>query len=221
MDITLKAEIKEVTRGLTRLQKKQIPFATSGALNDVAATAAGKGRLKSPFSLPNMAESMFTGGAVAGTKSGFLYGKSHKTRLTSYVYAKDYLNKYLKYQVLGGVRTPDGSSKVMVPTKHSPKNQKGNITRGNLKKFFNNETKYFTGIPKGFSKDETMNGVWQRYGGKKSPKIKMIARFVDSVNYNPKFPIVNLVSDVVMSRNKTGFRSRFEVWLKLALRTAK
>ena len=218
MDITLKAEIKEVTRGLTRLQKKQIPFALAGALSDVAYnTAKNK---KNNHSLPNEAKDKFQGGATPFTQRAFMFKKADKKNLASYVYIADKQDDYLKFQVEGGTRTPKGRS-LLVPTRNARLNKYGNLTKGQRNKFFSNTEKFFTGVPKGFQGDQDRAGIWERYGGKKSPKIKMVVSFKDSAKYTPKFNMLKLTEDTVFSPGQFGFTSNFRKRLDFALRTAK
>ena len=60
LNIDLSANIKEVSKQLSMRQKRQIPFATSRALNDTAFSIARK-------DLPRFSDSIFTGGAVPFT----------------------------------------------------------------------------------------------------------------------------------------------------------
>ena len=63
MQINVKSNIKEITKFTTTVQKKQIPFATSRALNDTAFNIARK-------DLPKFANRIFTGGAVQLNHAG-------------------------------------------------------------------------------------------------------------------------------------------------------
>ena len=218
MNIILKAEIKEVTKGLTRLQKKQIPFALAGALSDVAKNTAKN--TKNNLSLPNKAKDKFEGGATPFTQRAFMWQGADKKNLASYVYIADKQNDYLKFQVEGGTRTPKGRS-LLVPTRNVRLNNYGNLTKGQRNKFFSDTDKFFTGVPKGFQGNQDFAGIWERYGGKKSPKIKMVVSFKDSAKYTPKFNMLKLTEDSVFSPGQFGFTSNFRKRLDFALSTAR
>jgi len=98
----MKADIKAATAKLTRAQRKQIPYATSRALNDTAyqtmvhAKAEAKRRLRKP---------------VRATLTGIRYKKTNKRDLVSRVFVADSnegaginVAKYLGPQIRGGSR---------------------------------------------------------------------------------------------------------------------
>jgi hypothetical protein len=215
MQISIKADIKKLTRGLNDIQKKQIPFATSRALNDVARQAASK-------TLRERADKVFEGGATSFTKSGFRYEKSNKKNLTAKVFIDPARAEYMKFQIAGGTRFPKNRA-LMIPTTHTRLNKFGNITRGTFNKLINDRSKYFSGIPKGMQ-GAANEGIWERYGrqtkARTGQKIRMVAKYRKRGQYQPKFPYADTVAGVVFGR-KDGVAERFNIRLQAALRSKK
>ena len=215
MQISVKADIKRLTRGLNDIQKKQIPFATSRALNDVAATVAMK-------SLRQKAQEVFEGGATGFTKTGFRYEKGNKNNLMSKVFIEGARADFLKFQIAGGTRFPERRS-LMIPTKHTKLTKLGNIRRSEYAKMINDRAKYFSGIPKGLQ-GAHLAGIWERYGrqtkARTGQKIRMVAKYRDRGQYQPKFPYADTVAGVVFWR-KDGVAERFQKRLAEALRSKK
>lgn len=215
MQISVKADIKRLTRGLNDIQKKQIPFATSRALNDVAATIAMK-------SLRQKAQEVFEGGATGFTKTGFRYEKGNKNNLMSKVFIEGARAEYLKFMIDGGTRFPKNRA-IMIPTKHTKLTKLGNIKRSEYAKIINNRAKYFSGIPKGMQ-GAAFEGIWERYGrqtkARTGQRIRMVAKYRGRAQYQPKFPYADTVAGVVFGR-KDGVAERFNIRLQAALRSKK
>ena len=185
MEVSIEHNIKQITRGLSEFQRKQVPFATSLALNKVAYQANTAIKRQARYQLHN---------PTNWTLAGFMYDKSTKKNLHVVLYAagaeggkKGKLadrNKYLIYQVEGGTRLPNGRA-IIVPTKHTKLNKHGNIPRATLKKFVENKTKYFSGKPRGRS-NETNAGIYERMGRGGRKTIKKVASFVPYARYTDK-----------------------------------
>ena len=105
MNINVSSNINQVTRHLNDIQRKQIPFALAGALNDVAFKAGPKGRV-----LGKEADKTFKGGAPAFTQRAFKVNKANKKNLTAEVFVDKVQQRYLRFQIKGGIRFPDRSS---------------------------------------------------------------------------------------------------------------
>lgn len=214
INLNVSANIKEVAKQLSRRQQRQIPFATSLALNDLAFNISRK-------EMPKFADRIFQGGAVSFTKRGFKFIKSNKRKgsanyLTAFVFIDKLQGAYMKFQVDGGTRLPKRKA-ILVPTNKLRLNKFGNITRSTRARIINDKTKYFKGIPKGRF-GEANEGIWERTGDNKG--IRMVAKYTDRANYRKKFPFPEIVDRLVNNRRK-GFRSRFESRLKQALATAR
>jgi len=210
MQISVKADIKALTRGLTDIQRRHIPYATSRALNDVAATVALK-------SLRQKAQEVFEGGATGFTKTGFRYEKSNKQNLMAKVFVEGARAEYIRFMVYGGTRFPKNRS-LMIPTKHTKLTKLGNIKRSEYAKMINDRTKYFSGVPKGLQ-GEHLAGIWERYGRRTrrgGQKIRMVAKYRGRGLYQPVFPYADTVAGVVFGR-KDGVSERFRKRLAEAL----
>ena len=204
MQIVVKDNIKEITKNLDRKYRKQIPFATSQALNDVAK----RGYEESNKQTANV----FAGGATRWTKNSFRYRRSTRRNLMSVVYLRDD-HAYMEYQIEGGTRMPKRKA-IMTPTRKARLNKYGNFTRGKVQQMINNDEKYFKGVPEGRTGSE---GIWERYG---KGKIRKVASYIEKAEYSPKFPFGKIVTGVVGSR-RSGFTARFTYRLREAVRTAR
>lgn len=217
MQINVSSNIKEVTRGLNAVQRKQIPFAASLALNDVAFEAGPKGKV-----LAEKADKTFKGGATRFTQRGFKVKKATKRDLTAEVFVDKNQAQYLRFQIYGGTRFPLHKA-LMISTDKTRLNRFGNITPATYKQLINNKTKYFKGVPKGKS-GQNYEGIWERYGRSKrypgGQRIRMVARYVDKAQYRPLFPFAETTQGVVFSQ-QSGIAVRFRKRLAQALRTAR
>ena len=218
MNINITSNIKPLTKRLNSAEKKQIPFALSKALNNVAFATVDKAN---PTGLKQKADKIFDGGAVAFTKSGFRFKKSTKKNLEAIIFVESEREKYLKFQINGGTRFPNKKA-IIVPTDNMKLNKYGNITKATREKLFNDRKKYFFGIPKGKS-GKNNEGIWERYGRRKSGdtsgyKMRMVAQLTSKAQYRPKFPFAETVEGVVFSQ-KRGIGKEFEKALKDAIRT--
>lgn len=194
MQISVKSDLKRVSRKLTSIQRKQIPFATANALNDTAfdvrtAEMQQVGRhidRPTPF-----------------TVKGFQVKKASKRTLLARVFIPDSRWKYMKYAVGGGV-APGNSN---VPTKHTPLNQYGAMRRNYLKNALNRKTT-FSGTAKGIS------GVWRR---KRGGGLELLAAYEQNVMYKAIFPFRAIAERQIRSDFSNNLRRQ----LRRALASAK
>ena len=210
MQISIKSNIDQVTKGLSDIQKNQIPFVASKTLNQLAQNISRK-------VMPDKADKTFQGGAVPFTKRAFKYRKSTKRDLVSSVFVDPITHKYMTFMVSGGTRFPENRS-ILVSTRHSKLNRYGNIPRATLQKMINDKKKYFKGVPKG--QPSAGEGIWERYGRKTSPRIRMVAMYKKDAQYRPLFPFGTFGKIAVFSR-ADGFTPIFIPNLELELASAK
>lgn len=217
MQISVTSNIREVSRGLNRIQRKQIPFAASLALNDVAFEAGPKGKV-----LAEKADKTFKGGATRFTQRGFKVKKATKRSLTAEVFVDERQAQYMRFQINGGTRFPLRNA-LLISTERTRLNRFGNITPATYKQIINNKQKYFKGVPKGKS-GQNYEGIWERYGrSKRHPggqRIRMVARYIDKAQYRPLFPFADTTQGVVFSQH-SGIAVRLRKRLEQALRTAR
>ena len=207
MQIKIKDNIKEFTRGLNKFQKKQIPFATSMAINSTLFDMKKSNERK--------IDMIFDGGATRFTKQQFLFKKSTKQNLVGFFYITKKGEEYLKYQIQGGIRTPNRRAMAVPYTKNIRLNKFGNLSRAKKPRTLLDKPNVFSANIKGVA------GIYQR--GKyvksiKNSRIKLLLAYEDQVNYkNPKYPFYETNSKIA---NKV-FGRNFKRALKRAIATAK
>lgn len=123
MEISFAANFREVERDLSDFARKQLPFATSLALNDTAeAVERGARRdLETRLDKP-----------TPFTLRGLLILRSSKARLWADVLIKDAQAAYLRWQETGGDRPPKAKA-IPVPV-HIGRDSFGNMARGAVKR---------------------------------------------------------------------------------------
>ena len=219
MKIDLRNNIKEVTKQLNRVQKKQIPFAAMLTINELAKDLSKKGGTGVIGKATGKKFKKKSGtGAMKFTKRNFFYKQASKQSLTATVYWDDRNADYMKFMVFGGTRVP-AKSALAIPTKHAKKhlNSFGNFREGAINTLLNDKSKYFKGTPKGARFDS--EGIFERYGRKTKKggqKIRMLVAFEKDAKYKPVFPFEKIVTSYVASK-KHGFEPKFRKHLAKAL----
>ena len=96
MQIDVRTNVKQVQKSLTRIQRKQIPYATSVAINETAKklVAAEQRGMKAKLDRPR----------PQTIKALRIFQYSKKTTLTSRIGFPEWANRYMSYQVYGGTR---------------------------------------------------------------------------------------------------------------------
>lgn len=206
MRISVQADLSRLTAQLRNFQQEQVPFAASMALNMVAADVANAITDQMETKLDN--PTPFTLKAYQFKPNSFRGLRANKRNLTAVLNPADIQKAYLRYQIEGGVRLPK-QSKIFVPSTKAPKNQYGNVTRANRRRFIDGKGKYFTaGVKEGKTP-----GIYLRGEGRVEP----MAFYVDRAEYKPRLPVDKIAQGVVRSR----FERRFREALARALATAK
>ena len=223
MQIDIRSDIKELTRSLNRIQRKQIPFATSKALNATAFDVRKTLQDALDIHLNN---------PTPYTKRGVQVEKSTKRNLVAKVgfrsrkfgkgQGKITQAEYMKRQIKGGTRFPQGQAiPVPVPSNMRP-NKFGNIPRGKIDRLLADKDKYFSGTPKG---GKGGAGIWQRMPANskraksrnKGGRIRMVIAWEPKAQYSGRFPFRQIVARTV----RTNFRLRFDTSIRQALASAR
>ena len=223
MQISVKADIKELTRKLNRIQKKQIPFATANALNETAFDAR-KDVMKAmpkyldrpkPMTVKTVqVEKAHKKKGLVG-KVGFPgkgFGRTKWAETPAEIMAR---------QIAGGIRRPRKKA-LAVPTKNMKTNKYGNLPRNKINTLLGNKDAYFSGVPRGMQGDQNA-GIWQRMPPNSrrkkrgSGKIRMVVAWEPKASYTKRFPLKRLVEASV----KKTFRRNFDSHLKKALTSAR
>ncbi len=206
MEISVKADIAKATKELYRMERKQIPFAASQALNDTAWDARRAVQIQLPRKLDR---------PTPWTIRGVRVKKSNKRKLAAYVGfinsttgMPDPSRSYMKYQIHGGTRFPY-SRAIKMPV-NVKRNKFGNLTRKKVNQLLANK-KNFQATIKGIP------GIWQRTGGRRNPGVKLLIAWEDKAQYRPRFPLRKIVTGVTASK----FHRHFNRRLAAALRTAR
>lgn len=207
MRISVESNLKDLSRQLSYIQREQVPFAASVALNNVAGDVANALTVQMSRYLDNPTPfTLKTYQSRFGTFKGI---KATKRKLYADMIPGKVQAEYLKWQIEGGVRKPKQKA-IIVPTKLAPLNKYGNISPGNRKKIISGKGQFFSAG----QKEGKTPGIYKRIG---NGKIQPMALYVEQAQYKAIFPVDKIVDGVVMNR----FGLRFEQALKRALATAR
>jgi len=206
MRISVESNLKDLSRQLSYIQREQVPFAASVALNNVAGDVANAITAQMPRYLDNPIP--FTMKAYQSRPGTFKGVRSTKRKLYVDIIPGKVQAEYLKFQIEGGTRLPKQTA-IFVPTRVSPKNKYGNVPKGTRRKIIAGEGQYFSAG----QREEKTPGVYRRVGDKVEP----MAFYVQQADYKPIFPIDKIAEGVV--RNRFGLR--FDQALKKALASAR
>jgi len=206
---------------------KQLPFATSVAINNAAfdARKAINSGTKGAFHVP-----------VKFTQSAFLVQKSKKRDLTAFVYAQDKAGKdrarYLRFGIQGGARPQKGmdvffergvpndgtipAGAYFMPTSLVKTNASGNVTQATLRRISKGISGdprggFFVGTPRGGSRPP---GIYRRSREQLFP---YFIATTDKPDYTGRFNI-ETIGGKVIQRN---FGKHFDAALSKALSTAR
>ena len=215
MQIQLKADTKQLTKHLNFIQRQQVPFATSNALNAVAFDARAAIQTALPKKLDRPTKGLIKSVIVEKSKKKHLIarvgfagkglGSSKWAETPAVIMAR---------LIAGGTRKPKGKAILVPIVKNIKTNAYGNLPRKKVASLLGKPTRYFSGKPKG--RDA---GVYERINKKgKSGKLKMLASWEQSTVYQAGgFPLSNIVSKVVSRK----YKARFNAALSKALASAK
>jgi hypothetical protein len=220
MQVSVKSDIKKLTKALSTIQRKQIPFATSKALNATAFDARKSVQTALDLQLDK---------PTAYTKRGVQVEKSTKKNLVAQVgfrsrkFGKGQGSitqaEYMQRQIAGGTRLPKGQAIPVPVPKNMKPNKFGNIPRGKIDRLLADKDKYFSGVPKGRNSGA---GIWQRMPAnskrkKQGGKIRMVIAYEPKAQYQPRFRFKSVVEKSV----KQNFGMRFNSAMKQALASAR
>ena len=205
IDINVSAEIKRITRALTNLAYKQVPFATATALTQLARSVqeAEKRNIAKTFKKPKA----FTIGAV-GVKA------ARKDNLVATVFVRPIAARYLAPYEDGGLHVLSG--KALLNPKNIKLNANGQLPRTTLARL-KARPDVFIGPVK--TKGGIVNGVWQRIppvegkvgrrgraGAAAQPgHLKLIIRFGDAIAVNKRLKYRSHAEQVINREFRTAF----------------
>ena len=201
--INIKTNIKEATKDMSRLQRKQIPFATANTINEII----GVGRKYKGKGLDGaMAKQMIKklDRPRPQTTRAFFRIPANKKRLEGVLGFLDWAAKFMKYQIEGGVRS--SGDPFGVPTGKAKLNTYGNIP-GKKSGLIKKKNQKIAEI-------NNKLGVWEIH---KQRTRSLIIHFQKAVTYKAKFPFFKIADNYVQAK----FIKTFSKHLDKALRTAK
>ena len=148
--LSIQGNITSVKRGLSALQAKQMPFATSLALNELAKGVRDVESvlLQDTFDSP-----------TPFTQNAYRIEVATKAKPVAMVWAKDIQAQYLEPYVTGGDRFL-GTKRGMLAPRAVGLNKYGNLTRGKLAALKAKPNVFIGRVT--FKNGRTVNGVWQR-----------------------------------------------------------
>ena len=193
MEVSLKSNIKEFTKQLDHIQKQQVPYATSRALNDVAVDAQESVVAAIP-NVFNNRKKWWLKQQPTGVKVRF----SKKTDLKASVYSKAY---FAEMQEKGGTKTPRASRNLAIPTDSVPKKYR---TSHGAKEMLNERQNVF----------KTPKGIFRRTGKKGAVLLWSYSR---SAKVPRRFGFNDIVAKVVKRR----FEQHFKKWLEKSISSMK
>lgn len=161
MRIDVRADLRPLQRAFIALGAKQVPFATSLALNALAKGVMGDERtlIDATFKSP-----------TPFTENAYRIEVATKSKPIAIVAAKDIQAQYLAPYVIGGNRFL-GTKKGMLAPRNIALNQYGNLPRNKVRSLQGRKD-IFIG-PVTFKKSgKTINGVWQRGQTKRGERYK-------------------------------------------------
>ena len=215
MQIQLKADTKKLTKHLSFIQKQQVPFATTVALNQVAFDARLAVQTALPKKLDRPTKGLIKSVIVEKSKKKHLiarvgfagkgFGSSAWSETPALIMAR---------LIAGGTRKPRGKAILVPIVKNIKLNAFGNLPRTKIKTLLGKPARYFSGKPKG--RDA---GVYERIKKKGKPgQLKMLASWEQSTTYQAGgFPLSSIVSKTVAGK----YKARFNDALSKALSSAK
>ncbi|MVO14820.1 hypothetical protein [Parasedimentitalea huanghaiensis] len=203
--LNIKANFDEAERVLSDLARKQLPYATSLALNETAGHVkeAEERTIEQIFDRP-----------TPYTKRALYFRRARKTNLTATIGVKSVQAQYLKLQVKGGRRTPKRKA-LVVPT-GARLNKYGNLPKGALSRLKRRKGVFATSASGG-QRGHLPGGIYQRTGRKGRGPLKMLVSFEPRASYRKKYNFGPIAMRVARKR----FEAAFVNGVRKALSTAR
>ncbi len=192
-EVIIKDNIKEFTRFLSRVEKKQVPFATSRAINDTAVDAQKSIQAAIPHIFDNR-KKWWLKQQPTGIKIKF----SNKTRLTASIFTNA---PFAELQEKGGIKTPKSGGVIAVPTAKVAKRYR---KAGGARQLLQSSDKIFS----------TKKGIFKKRG---KSSITTMFVYTKTANVRRRFGFARIAEKVV----KRKFNRNFATRLQQALRTAR
>ena len=193
--ISVSADVKKAKKQLSRIQRKQIPFALSRAINDSLEDAkkAEMGAIRNHIDRP-----------TPWTMRGFKVNRSHKTRLHGSLEIQPSQWSYLKYQIQGGTSRRAGKPHA-IPSGVAT-NKYGGMTRNKVRTLLRQKGTFIATIG-------GVKGVFKRTRAGR----KLLVVFKETTQHRRRYPFGKASERVIRAKFKHNLDRR----LKQALATAR
>lgn len=213
--IDIRANLKPLQRAFIALSAKQVPFATSLALNTLAkgVVAQEKDEVSDTFDTP-----------TPFTQNAFRTEAATKTRPIARVAVKDIQATYLEPYVVGGNRSL-GTKRGMLAPRAVTLNQYGNLARGKLASLKGKPGVFIGKVTT--RNGRVIDGVWQRpvrgirrdgtKGSKGRSGLKLLIQFEDTTPVRKRFDFFGRARAYL----KANAAREFDAALKRAFATAR
>jgi hypothetical protein len=200
MEIVVQDNIKEFTQQLNYIQRNQVPFATSRAINDTAVDAQESVVKNVQHNFKNL-KRWWLRQQPTGIKVRF----SNKRLLTARVFTDVY---FAERQEKGGVKTPRTGKNLAIPMPAVPRKYR---TSHGAKQMMQERKNVFKVEGK---------GIFQRRGKKRYP-IQLLWALAPSAQVKPRFHFEEIIGKVVKRRFNTHFQKRMQQALDSAKRPSR
>ncbi|HEX7853829.1 MAG TPA: hypothetical protein VF503_09055 [Sphingobium sp.] len=211
--INFKADLKPLQKAFINLRARQMPFAVSLALNNLAVGIVDEER-------DLIAE--FFDSPTPFTINAFRTVVATKSRRYVVIAAKDIQDQYLAPYVFGGTRSY-GNKRAMIVPRDVPVNRYGNLPRG-AARALSAKPGVFVGKVK--TKHGVQSGIWERAsptqksqvrGFKVKSALRLLISFEDTTPVTKHLDFYGVAESYVA----THARSAFDAALRRALATAR
>lgn len=186
MEIILKDNIKQFTRWLDDVQKKQVPFATSRALNDTAVDGQNSVVAAIPHVFNNR-KKWWLKQQPTGIKVRF----SKKDNLHAAVHTSAY---FADIQEKGGTKSPRSSKNLAIPTNFVPKKYR---TSHGAKEMLDERSNVF----------RTPKGIFRR---DRKGATTLLWSFATSAKVPKRFGFFDILEKAVKRRFADNFKKRID-----------
>ena len=214
--LNIKSNVQEVAARLTDRMRKQVPFAASLAINEMA--------FDTREMIKDLMGKTYDGGAVTYTKNAIYSSRSTKRNLSAYVYVggtDQHRINYVMNTIMGGEIPVDGESP-FAPNKGKIRVTKigHNMPRGAVKRGIAKQNHFFYHAKPGRPKGKTgkmPSGLYRRVGSGKDYKIELLVAFYDKQENKPTL----LAKSASAAFVKKHFNAIFFRSLRRAMATAR
>lgn len=196
MQVSVASNIKQVKKQLTAIQKKQIPFAASLAINDVAF----QGRKTEA-----MAMRRYVDRPTPFSQKGFKVTRANKSTMKGSIEVMPNRWKYIKHVVLGGAATRPGAGHA-IPINRALENKYGSLPRNKARNLLRQKQHFAI----------TKNGkdyIFKRQG----KSIQAQLHFERTTKHKAKYPLWKMTKAMIARDFPKSFNKR----MAYALRTAR